>query len=62
MKQLDFGNYEMINYSLPFLRNLFEKKALDSIIEFNPDIIHIYSELFSPSLSQVIHLRNKHLK
>ncbi|EKE27743.1 MAG: group 1 glycosyl transferase [uncultured bacterium (gcode 4)] len=62
LKQLDFGNYEMINYSLPFLRNLFEKKALDSIIEFNPDIIHIYSELFSPSLSQVIHLRNKHLK
>ncbi|EKE29329.1 MAG: group 1 glycosyl transferase [uncultured bacterium (gcode 4)] len=61
LNKLDFEGFNMLNSFLPFFRNLFSGDAVKKIIEYKPDIIHIYSEIFSPSLTQAIYIRNKHL-
>ncbi|MDD2487246.1 MAG: glycosyltransferase family 4 protein [Candidatus Gracilibacteria bacterium] len=48
----------LLNYKNPLLRTLYGIDLYRTIKEFKPDIIHCYTELFSPTLSQVIFFKN----
>lgn len=64
-KNIDIIPINLINYKNPLLRTLYGGWLYKIIKSFKPDIIHCYTEIFSPTLAQILFLRsiiNKNIK